>query len=93
MTIILSNVGDQDCQVLRDSWIRVPGRFIEITPESDDSWQDEVEQAIQTETETLVLLGHGTSFGLLFPILERGEYIIHENNVHDIHAKNIICVW
>ena len=93
MTIILSNAGDQDCQVLRDSWIHVPGRFIEITPESDDSWQDEVEQAIQTETETLVLLGHGTSFGLLFPILERGEYIIHENNVHDIHAKNIICVW
>lgn len=93
MTIILSNAMDEDCQILKDSWIRVPGRFIEITPESDDSWQDKVEQAIQTETDTLVLLGHGTSFGLLFPIIERGEYIIHEFNVLDIQAKNIICVW
>lgn len=93
MTIILSNAMDEDCQVLKETWQNVSGRFIEITPESDDCWQDEVEHAIQEETETLVLLGHGTSFGLLFPIIDRGEYIIHENNVLDIKAKNIICVW
>lgn len=95
MTIILSNAMDEDCQILKDSWKNVPSNFIEITPDMgvSDEWQTKVEEAIREETDTLVLLGHGTSFGLLFPIIERGEYIIHEFNVHDIKAKNIICVW
>lgn len=95
MTIILSNAMDEDCQVLKETWENVPGRFIEITPymSMSDEWQTKVEKAIREETDTLVLLGHGTSFGLLFPIIERGEYIIHEFNVYDIKAKNIICVW
>lgn len=95
MTIILSNAMDEDCQILKETWQNVQGNFIEITPDMDvsDEWQTKVEEAIREETDTLVLLGHGTSFGLLFPIIERGEYIIHEHNVLDIKAKNIICVW
>lgn len=95
MTIILSNAMDEDCQVLKETWENVPSHFIEITPDMgmSDEWQTKVEGAIREETDTLVLLGHGTSFGLLFPIIERGEYIIHEFNVLDIEAKNIICVW
>lgn len=84
---------DEDCQVLKETWQNVQGHFIEITPDMNDEWQNEVENAIREETDTLVLLGHGTSFGLLFPVIERGEYIIHEHNVLDIKAKNIICVW
>ena len=39
------------------------------------------------------MCGHGTPYGLLFPNMYRGEYIIHENNVHLIKAKKVICSW
>lgn len=93
MTIIYSNRQDDDCLVLQRVWRNIPNaNVIEITPQSID-WEDDVDNAIVSEDDTLILLGHGTSLGLLFPNFERGEYIIHENNVNLIHARNVVCCW
>ena len=84
---------DDDCLVLQRVWRNIPNvKLIEITPQSDD-WEDMVDNAISNEDDTLLFLGHGTSNGLLFPNIERGEYILHENNVNLIHAKNVVCCW
>lgn len=94
MTIIFSNTLDADCAVLRDIWSGVNGTFIEITPDTPDGWEDVVDDAIANEEDTLVMIGHGSSYGLFYPVLDgRNEYIIHENNIHLIKARNVICFW
>lgn len=86
-------MGDDDCKVLQEMWQGLAvDTFIEINKDSVD-WEDAVDKAIAAETDTLIMTGHGTSKGLLFPDFNRGEYIIHENNVHLIKAKNVICSW
>lgn len=93
MTIIYSNSGDDDCLVLQRVWRNIPNvKLIEITDESKD-WEDSVDNAISEETDTLLFLGHGTTHGLLFPNFNMDEYILHENNVNLIKAKNVICCW
>ena len=93
MTIIYSNMQDDDCLVLQRIWQNIPNaNIVEITPQSEN-WEDEVDNAISNEDDMLLFLGHGTSNGLLFPNFYSGEYIIHENNVNLIHARNIICCW
>lgn len=84
---------DDDCRVLQRVWRNIPNaNVIEITPQSEN-WENTVDDAISAETETLIFLGHGTSLGLLFPDFYRGEYILHENNVNLIRARNVICCW
>lgn len=93
MTVIWSNMGDMDCLLLRGIWDGIPDvNLIEITPDSVD-WGDVVDDAIANESDTIIFAGHGTTKGLLFPDFGRGEYIVHENNVHLINAKNVICLW
>lgn len=93
MTIIYSNRQDDDCLVLQRVWRNFPNaNVIEITPQSID-WEDIVDNAISNEDDTLLFLGHGTTQGLLFPNFDTGEYILHENNVSLIHARNVICCW
>lgn len=93
MTIIYSNRQDDDCMVLQRVWRNIPNaNIVEITSQSVD-WEDAVDNAISNENDTLLLLGHGTTQGLLFPNFDTGEYIIHENNVNLIHARNVICCW
>ena len=93
MTIIYSNRQDDDCLVLQRIWRNFPNEnIIEITPQSID-WEDLVDNAISNEDDTLLFLGHGTMHGLLFPNFDTGEYILHENNVNLIHARNVICCW
>ena len=93
MTVIFANNHDIDCETLPKIWEGQPNlTLIEIDKHSVD-WEEKVEQAIESEDDTLIFAGHGTEDGLLFPDFEKGMYILHENNVHLIHAKNVICVW
>ena len=93
MTIIYSNKQDDDCIILQRVWQNIPNvNVVEITPQSED-WEGVVDSAISNEDDTLIFLGHGTTQGLLFPNFDSGEYILHENNVGLIHAKNVICCW
>lgn len=93
MTVIYSNMQDDDCGLLQAVWLTIQNvNVIEITPQSEN-WEETVDNAISNEDDTLIFLGHGTSQGLLFPNFDRGEYILHENNVGLIHASNVICCW
>ena len=93
MTIIYSNFGDQDTQLLQTIWEGLnPDRVIEITRNTED-YEDIVDAALVEESDTLIMCGHGTTQGLLHPNLDSGQYIIHENNAHLIHANNVIASW
>jgi hypothetical protein len=93
MTVIFANRQDIDCETLPKIWEGQPNiNLIEITPQSVD-WEDKVDEALANEEDTLIFAGHGTEDGLLFPDFDKGMYILHENNVHLIKAKNVICVW
>ena len=93
LTVIYSNVGDIDCSVLTHLWSGIDNvHVVEITPSSVD-WEDEVDSAIASEEDTIIFCGHGTSYGLLYPDLYRGEYVLHENNVGLIRARTVICLF
>lgn len=91
MTIIYSNRQDEDCSLLPLIWKDMTiDTFIELDLNSVD-WEYIVDNALSNETETLILVGHGTSQGLLSPTFN--EYVVHENNVKLIKAKHVICLW
>lgn len=93
MTIIYSNFGDQDTRLLQLIWEGLnPDRIIEITHDTED-YEDIADEALMSENGTLIMCGHGTTHGLLHPNLNSGQYIIHKNNVHLIHAQNVIGSW
>ena len=93
MTIIYSNYLDDDCLILQEMWKGLDNtNIIEITP-SSKNYEDHIDKAISKETDTLICCGHGTSYGLLFPSMEREEYLIHENNVNLIKARCVIFSW
>ena len=93
MTIIYSNFLDDDCRILQRIWNGFDNvNVIEITP-SSENYEDDIDEAISNEEDTLIICGHGTGNGLLFPNIYRGEYLIHENNIPLIKAKKVICCW
>lgn len=93
MTVIYSNYLDDDCRILQEMWEGFEDvHVIEITP-SSENYEDLIDKAISKETDTLICCGHGTSYGLLFPNMEKGEYLIHENNVHLIKARRVVFSW
>lgn len=93
MTVIFSNSLDDDCLILSNLWRNINDiNIIEIKPDSID-WEYKVDKAIEKEKDILIIAGHGTTQGLLFPDFSKGEYIIHENNINLINAKTIICCW
>ena len=93
MTTIFSNNEDIDCEVLRTLFANIPNNHvIELTYSMRGSdWDYLVEQALENETDTLILCGHGSNEGLYFPRFE--EYVIHRFNVNKIHASRVICSW
>lgn len=94
MTVIYSNFRDIDTKYAHLIWENIPDvTIIEITPEMIDSYEEIVNKAISEEDDTLVLFGHGTAHGLLFPDLNRGIYLVHDENSKLIHAKNVIGLW
>lgn len=93
MTVIFSNRQDDDSILLQRIWQGIDNvNVIEITPSSVD-WEDDVDNALIVEDDTLILVGHGSPNGLYYPMYETGEYIIHQNNVGLIHARRVICIW
>ena len=93
LTVIYANRGDDDCSVLPIAWQNIPDvTVVEITQETTD-YEELVDAAISKEDDTLLLIGHGTTKGLLHPNYEMGAYLIHEYNINLIHAKNVICCW
>ena len=93
MTIIYSNYLDDDCRILQEMWNGFDNvHIIEITP-SSENYEDLIDEAISKETDTLICCGHGTPYGLLFPNIYRGEYLIHENNINLIKARRVLFVW
>ena len=92
MTVIYANSGDRDTLILQHIWEGINCRVIEIGVDTVD-FEDEVDNALMQEENTLIICGHGTSHGLLHPNWNSGQYIIHENNVNLIHAQNVICSW
>lgn len=93
MTIIYSNSGDRDTSLLQTIWQGLKiDRLIGISC-NDENYEEAVDEALFDEYDTLILCGHGTTQGLLHPNFSSGEYIVHENNVHLIHARNVICLW
>ena len=93
MTVIFANNHDIDCETLPKIWEGQPNvKLVEIDKWSVN-WEDKVDKAIANEEDTLIFAGHGTENGLLFPNFDKEIYILHENNVHLIKAKNVICVW
>ena len=93
MTVIYSNSGDRDTGLLQAIWQGLHvDRYIVIFHD-DENYEDAVDDALSEEDDTLILCGHGTTQGLLHPNLNSGRYIVHENNVHLIHARNVICSW
>lgn len=94
MTIIFSNHLDPDSDAIRTLWAEwnFPFKLIEIRPK-DELWELRVTNALIEEDDCLILIGHGTTYGLLHPDFNSGEYIIHEENVNLIHAKRVYCCW
>lgn len=93
MTIIFSNHGDEDCRTITNLWRDwTDYKLIEIRPK-DELWELRVTNALIEEEDTLILIGHGTSYGLLHPDFNSGEYLIHEENINLIKAKRVYCAW
>ena len=92
MTVISANLGDIDNKYNHYLWEGIDCKVIELTPSSTD-WEQMVDEAIANETDTLIFVGHGSPHGLYFPTRMFDEYVLHENNVHLIKAKKVICIW
>lgn len=95
VTIIFSDAQDHDCELILRKLKGIPElfirRFIHITPDNDVDEED-INYAISEETDTLLLIGHGTWNGLLAP-KRNGEYIIHQFNADLIAANHVVCIW
>ena len=92
MTIIFANHLDEDCKTITTLWRDWTNyKLIEILPTTKDA-DYIVDKAIENEEDTLILIGHGTTHGLLHPDF-RGEYLVHDENVNLIKAKRVFCSW
>jgi len=93
MTIIFSNHLDEDSRIIRESLhCLYNANLIEILPDTDN-YEEIVDNAISNEDDTLLLIGHGSTYGLLHPNFDICAYLIHENNIHLIQARRVICLW
>lgn len=91
MTVIFSDFGDTDTQVLVSLWKDIPDvNLVHITRNSRNV-KDKITKALVSEKDTLLFCGHGTSSGLLSPTW--GDLILNEDNVRYIKAKRVIGIW
>lgn len=92
-TVIFSNMGDTDTQVLRYIWAGMPKvKVVEITSSTKDV-KSKVNAAIEAEHDTLIMCGHGTPGGLLNPSFKGGCYLIDSSNYRKIRCNRVIGVW
>ena len=93
-TIIFSNMGDVDTAVLRHLWNGMPdAKIVEIGKFTRNA-RRMVDEAIEQETEMLVMCGHGTPEGLINPnFTDYDRYLIDRRNKDKIKAKSIVGIW
>lgn len=97
ITIIFSNREDEDCRLIKSILDRIPGEvineYIEIRYDDEitDDLTDDIEYAISSEDDTIIIIGHGTEEGLLSPAYT--EYLIWDEHMEKIHARRTICFW
>ena len=93
MTIIFSNHGDQDTSIMPCIWDGIPDTKVVEVREYDTDYEQRVDEALAAEDDMVILCGHGSVYGLLHPDFMSGHYLVHENNVHLIHAKKVIGIF
>lgn len=92
-TVIFSNMGDTDTEVLKYIWLGMPKvKVVEITADTYNSRQL-VDEAIENEHDTLIMCGHGTGYGLMNPGFKGGTYLIDRNNYAKIKCNRVIGIW
>lgn len=105
MTVIHSNFGDKDTKLLSGIWEGLDADIIEITEDDvnidlqnkDDEemfptaiFSDAVETALERETDTLIVCGHGDEDGCYAPLC---GYTLSWKNRDNIKAKRVIGIW
>lgn len=91
MTVIWSNVGDNDTALLENIWKGIDGvNVVELNKETENT-DESVMEAILSEDDTLVLAGHGSPNGLFNPYFNGFAFSYPE--VGFVKAKNVFCIW
>lgn len=89
-TVIFSDFGDTDTQVLTNLWEGIDDvKLVHITRDTRDA-ESMVNKAIAAEHDTLLFCGHGLATGLLSP---KWETLLNCENAHMVHAKRVIGIW
>lgn len=97
MTIIFSNAGDEDCQILRNIWAGIDGaKVVEVTLELEEDLgvsglNKLVDEAVAAEDDFVVFCGHGGPSGLCSPSF--GTCLFSSRNMHLVHAPKVLCIW
>lgn len=90
MTVIFSDFGDTDTQVLAHLWENIPDiNLVHITRNTRNAY-NKIKQALAVEKDTLLLCGHGTPGGLMSP---SWDILVGENELRYIRAKRVIGIW
>lgn len=88
-TVIFSNQGDRDCEMLRRLWAGLDANVVELANADYD--EDEVKEAIDLEDDLLIVAGHGSPYGLYAPAFS--GYAFGYDHLPLVHAKRIVFVW
>lgn len=92
-TVIFSNMGDIDTKVLTNLWNNMTDvNVVEITRKTKNALL-KVNEAIEKETDTLIMCGHGCGEGLFNPSFDKSAYLISRSNKNLIKAKRVISIW
>lgn len=90
ITVIYSDFGDTDTQVLKSLWEKLPDVNLVHITRNTRNIPKKIITAMVTEKDTLLLCGHGTAGGLLAPTW---EIMVGEDSVKYIRAKRVIGIW
>lgn len=92
-TVIFSNMGDTDTEVLKYIWMGMTNvKVVEINRTTENA-KEIVNEAIASEHDTLIMCGHGCPSGLFNPSFKNGPFLIDHSNKHLIKANRIIGIW
>ncbi len=93
MTVIYSNAGDEDCELLRLLWKDIDNvNVVEVAWESfGEETIERVNDAISREEDFLIFCGHGTPEGLYGSM--DGRLLVSAENMHLIKARQAFFLW
>lgn len=91
-TVIWCDWGDRDTAMLEQIWQGIPNVNVVHITQWDEYAEQQVDEAIASETGTLLLCGHGSPYGLMAP-RSLTEYTVHRMNAPTIQAQSIIGIF